>query len=113
MTDTTREALERCTRLLKRYVSETPLGHQPHMIALEAQEAIAQADAALAAPSAEPVALTEHELGIIADIEVMSREHGYGFWSRALALGTLNMVRRLRSATPAQPPAAPKQEQPK
>lgn len=29
--------------LLKRYRSETPLGHQPHMIAHEADEAIAKA----------------------------------------------------------------------
>lgn len=59
---TEREALERCTRLLKRYVSETPLGHQPHMIALEAEEAIAQADAALATPVAEPVATVDADV---------------------------------------------------
>jgi hypothetical protein len=41
-----REELSKTTRLLKRYLKETPLGNQPHMIALEASIAL---DAALAA----------------------------------------------------------------
>ena len=31
----------RCRRLLERYVNETPLGHQPHMIELETRECLA------------------------------------------------------------------------
>lgn len=32
--------LAECRRLLRRYYTETPLGHQPHMIAHEAEAAI-------------------------------------------------------------------------
>lgn len=33
--DTAREALRKVTTLLRRYRTETPIGHQPHMIAHE------------------------------------------------------------------------------
>lgn len=44
-------AARKALHLLKRYVSETPLGHQPHMIALEAAEVIEQLSAALESPT--------------------------------------------------------------
>lgn len=39
--------LSACVVLLKRYVSETPLGHQPHMIALAAEAEIQRSQAVL------------------------------------------------------------------
>lgn len=36
-------ALEQSNALLKRYLKETPLGHQPHMIAHQAEAAIERA----------------------------------------------------------------------
>jgi hypothetical protein len=39
------DALKEAARLLRRYRAETPLGHQPHMIAHEADAAIARAAA--------------------------------------------------------------------
>lgn len=39
MTDTSKAAVE---RLLRRYRAETPLGHQPHMIAHEVDAALSR-----------------------------------------------------------------------
>lgn len=44
-------AAHKALHLLKRYASETPLGYQPHMIALEAAEVIEQLSAALESPT--------------------------------------------------------------
>jgi hypothetical protein len=54
------EALRELIPILSRYVVEVPTGHQPHMMALKAHDALDNARAALAAhdaqPAAEPVA---------------------------------------------------------
>jgi hypothetical protein len=44
--DERREQCEELAALLRRYRKETPLGHQPHMIAHQADEALAKLDGA-------------------------------------------------------------------
>jgi hypothetical protein len=63
-----------------------------------------QARAALAAPQQELVVpvFTEHDLGIIRDIEVMASDKTNGFWSQALANAALRLIHRKSP-----PPAAP------
>jgi len=46
------ELLREARKLLSRYRNDTPLGHQPHMIAHEASECISRIDAHLTARSA-------------------------------------------------------------
>lgn len=47
-----REVVQKAELLLNRYLKETPLGNQPHMIALEAAIAVKNLRAALDAPQA-------------------------------------------------------------
>jgi hypothetical protein len=52
----TREEAQQVLDLMTRYRTETPLGHQPHMISHKADEAIETLRARLSAPEPEPVA---------------------------------------------------------
>ena len=52
---------ETIVKLLKRYRKETPLGHQPHMISLEADEAIEAYEAAKSAEQPENNKVMESE----------------------------------------------------
>jgi hypothetical protein len=52
----TREEAQQVLDLMTRYRTETPLGHQPHMISHKADEAIETLRARLSAPKPEPVA---------------------------------------------------------
>jgi hypothetical protein len=54
-----------------------------------------------AVPASEPVALSEHDLGIIRDIDAMAAAPNDNWWSRALALGASGLIKRLRAAPPA------------
>ncbi len=54
----TREEAQQVLDLMTRYRTETPLGHQPHMISHKADEAIETLRARLSAPEPEPVAWT-------------------------------------------------------
>ena len=49
-----RQAAQQALEALERYRIETPLGHQPHMIAEEADSAITALKQALAEPEQEP-----------------------------------------------------------
>ena len=61
MTD--REVMQMALDIILRYRKETPLGNQPHMIALVADDTIKALRAALAQPEPEPVAyLTKRKL---------------------------------------------------
>ena len=51
---TEHEALKLSRQLLWRYRHETPMGHQPHMICHQADEAFDRIDEALAQPAQEP-----------------------------------------------------------
>lgn len=60
MTD--REAMKMALDIIFRYRKETPLGNQPHMIALVADEAIEALRAAITQPEKEWVGLTDEEI---------------------------------------------------
>jgi hypothetical protein len=47
MNKQTEEALKMAIRIMQRYLTETPLGNQPHMIAHKAEEAIQACNKAL------------------------------------------------------------------
>ena len=51
----TQEALKMAIEVMQRYLKETPLGNQPHMIAHKAEEAIHECKEALAQQAQEPV----------------------------------------------------------
>jgi hypothetical protein len=59
----TREEAQQVLDLMMRYRTETPLGHQPHMISHKADEAIETLRARLSAPEPEPVAGYRWEKG--------------------------------------------------
>lgn len=50
--------------------------------------------AAHPAPSVAPTPLSDHDAGIIKDIEVMAATKDNGFWPQALAIGALRLIRR-------------------
>jgi hypothetical protein len=50
------EALKMAVEIMERYLNETPLGNQPHMIAHKAEKAINACKEALEQPAQEPVA---------------------------------------------------------
>jgi len=52
----TREEAQQVLDLMTRYRTETPLGHQPHMISHKADDAIEILRARLSAPESKPVA---------------------------------------------------------
>jgi hypothetical protein len=60
-----------------------------------------------AQPAAEPVAWSEHDLSVIADLEALAKEQHSGFWPRAIASAALRMIRRTPPVTHPAPAAEP------
>ena len=60
MTLQQRAALARAMIIISRYRAETPLGHQPYMLAGQADEALHELNRALGAPTEQELAAVKH-----------------------------------------------------
>jgi hypothetical protein len=67
----TREEAQQVLDLMTRYRTETPLGHQPHMISHKADEAIEFLRARLSAPEPEPIQIID---GVVRPVPWTQRE---------------------------------------